>query len=60
MGTADLLLWDCGKFYQKCLDAGVDVGYEEVRGAFHDFMILSFLPEAKQALRSQSAFLTVA
>lgn len=44
MGTADLLLWDCRKFYQKCLDAGVDVRYEEVSDAFHDFMMLSFLP----------------
>ena len=58
MGTADLLLWDCRKFYQKCLDAGVDVSYEEVPDAFHDFMMLSFLPEAKRALRSQAAFLS--
>ena len=58
MGTADLLLWDCRKFYQKCLAAGVDVTYEEVPSAFHDFMMLSFLPEAKRALKSQAAFLT--
>jgi epsilon-lactone hydrolase len=57
MGMADLLLWDCRKFYQKCLDAGVDVLYEEVPDAFHDFMMLSFLPEAKRALRSQAEFL---
>ena len=57
MGTADLLLADCRKFYQKCLDSGVDVKYEEVRDAFHDFMMLSFLPEARQALRSQTEFL---
>lgn len=58
MGTADLLLSDCRKFYQKCMDAGVDVSYEEVPGAFHDFMMLSILPEAKRALRSQTVFLT--
>lgn len=58
MGTADLLLADCRKFYQKCLEAGVDVRYEEVPDAFHDFMMLSVLPEAREALRSQSAFLT--
>lgn len=58
MGTADLLLADCRKFYQKCRDAKVDVSYEEVPGAFHDFMMLSILPEAKRALRSQAAFLT--
>jgi acetyl esterase/lipase len=56
-GTADLLLWDCRKFYLKCLDAGVPVIYEEYSGAFHDFMMLGFLPEAKKALSSQSNFL---
>jgi acetyl esterase/lipase len=58
MGTADLLLWDCRKFDQKCLDAGVEVIYEEFPGAFHDFMMLSILPEAQRALRSQVKFLT--
>lgn len=57
IGTADLLLWDCRKFYLKCLEAGVDVKYEEYPNAFHDFMMLSFLPEAKQALKSQVEFL---
>ena len=58
MGTADLLLWDCRKFYMKCLDAGVSVKYEEYPDAFHDFMMLSPLPEAKRALRSQAEFLS--
>lgn len=58
MGTADLLLSDCRKFYQKCVDAGVDVRYEEVADCFHDFMMLSFLPEAKRAIASQTKFLT--
>ena len=57
MGTADLLLADCRKFCQKCLGAGVDVKYEEVPDAFHDFMMLSVLPEAREALRSQAEFL---
>ena len=57
MGTADLLLADARKFHQKCLDAGVDVVYEEFPAAFHDFMMLSILPEAKKALRSQTKFL---
>lgn len=56
MGTADLLLADCRKFYRKCLDAGVDVRYEEYPDAFHDFMMLSILPEARKALRSQGEF----
>ncbi len=57
MGTSDLLLADCRKFYQKCLDAGVNVTYEEYPGCFHDFMMLSVLPEAKRALASQAEFL---
>jgi len=57
MGTADLLLADCRKFYQKCVDAGVDVKYEEFPEAFHDFMMLSVLPEARRAIRSQVEFL---
>jgi epsilon-lactone hydrolase len=58
MGTADLLLWDCRKFYLKCIDAGIDVQYEEYPDAFHDFMMLGLLPEARRALRSQAEFLT--
>jgi acetyl esterase/lipase len=58
MGTADLLLADCRKLQQKCRDEGVDVKYEETPGAFHDFMMLPFLPEAQKAMRSQVEFLT--
>ncbi len=58
MGTADLLLSDCRKFVQKCREAGVDVKYEEVPDVFHDFMMISFLPEAKRAIKSQTEFLT--
>lgn len=58
IGTADLLLSDCRKFVQKCSEAGVDVKYEEVPDAFHNFMMLSFLPEAKRAIKSQTEFLT--
>ncbi len=57
MGTADLLLWDCRKFYFKCIDAKIDVQYEEYPEAFHDFMMLGFLPESKRALKSQEEFL---
>ena len=48
IGTADLLLWDCRKFYLKCLDAGVAVKYEEFPDAFHDFMMAGFLPETQK------------
>jgi epsilon-lactone hydrolase len=57
-GTADLLFPDCQKFYQKCVEAGVDVQYEEFPDAFHDFMMLSILPEAKRAIKSQVEFLS--
>jgi acetyl esterase/lipase len=57
IGTNDLLLWDNRKFYLKCLEAGVEVKYEEYENTFHDFMLVGFLPEAKQARKSQTDFL---
>jgi monoterpene epsilon-lactone hydrolase len=60
IGTADLLLSDGRRFYKKCLDLGIDAGYEEYPDAFHDFMMLGFLPEAKRALASQAEFLGTA
>jgi len=56
-GTADLLVWENRKFYQKCLDAGVAVKYEEYPKLFHDFMMIAFLPEAREARQSQIEFL---
>jgi len=56
-GTADLLVWENRRFYQKCLDAGVDVKYEEYAALFHDFMMVEFLPEARKARQSQIEFL---
>jgi len=58
IGTADLLLADCRKFHLRCREAGVPVHYEEYPRAFHDFMMLGFLPEAQRALASQASFLT--
>jgi epsilon-lactone hydrolase len=57
IGTNDLLLWDNRKFYLKCLEAGVDVKYEEYENTFHDFMLVGFLAEAKKARKSQVEFL---
>lgn len=57
IGTEDMFLWDNRKFYLKCLDAGIDVQYEEYENTFHDFMIVGFLPEAKRARKSQVRFL---
>jgi monoterpene epsilon-lactone hydrolase len=56
-GTADLLVWENRRFYQKCLDASVDVRYEEYPNLFHDFMMIGFLPEARKARQSQAEFL---
>ncbi len=56
-GTADLLVSENRRFYQKCLAAGIDVKYEEYTGLFHDFMMVAFLPEAKKARQSQIEFL---
>jgi len=57
IGTGDMLLWDNRKFYLKCLDAGIEVKYEEYENTFHDFMLVGFLPEAKKARKSQTDFL---
>ncbi len=57
IGTEDMLLWDNRKFYLKCLDAGIEVKYEEYENTFHDFMLVRFLSEAKKARRSQADFL---
>lgn len=57
IGTEDMLLWDNRKFYLKCLDAGIEVKYEEYEKTFHDFMLAGFLPEAKKARKSQVEFL---
>ena len=57
IGTADMLLWDNRKFYLKCLEAGIEVKYEEYENTFHDFMLVGFLPEAKRARKTQVEFL---
>jgi epsilon-lactone hydrolase len=56
-GTAELLAPDIRRFHQRCLEAGVDITYEEYRGAFHVFPMALHLPESRRALRRQVAFL---
>lgn len=58
VGTEDMLLWDNRKFYLKCLEARIEVKYEEYEKTFHDFMLVGFLLEAKKARKSQVEFLT--
>jgi acetyl esterase/lipase len=57
IGTFDMFLWDNRKLNQKCLDAGINVQYEEYANTFHDFMMVGFLPEAQKARQSQAEFL---
>lgn len=57
IGTNDIFLWDNRKFYLKCLDVNVKVKYEEYENTFHDFMLVGFLKEAKNARKSQIEFL---
>ena len=56
-GEAELLAPDQRTFAKRCSDAGVDVTYEEYRGAFHVFPVALQLPEARRALRRQFHFL---
>lgn len=56
IGTNDLLLWDNRKFYLKCLEAGIEIQYEEYENTFHDFMLVGYLKEAKKARKSQVEF----
>jgi epsilon-lactone hydrolase len=58
IGTYDMFLWENRLFHRKCLDAKIDVQYEEYPNTFHDFMMVGFLPEAGQARKSQAEFLT--
>lgn len=57
IGTSDMFLWENRTFHRKCLDAKVNVQYEEYPDTFHDFMMVGFLPEARRARKSQAEFL---
>lgn len=57
IGTADIFLWENRALHRKCLDAAINVQYEEYPNTFHDFMMVGFLPEAKKARKSQAKFL---
>ncbi|MGJ4752303.1 alpha/beta hydrolase [Leptospira kmetyi] len=56
-GTSDILLPDIRKFYEKCKENGVSIRYEEYPEAFHVFMMLNPLKEARRAIDSQKDFL---
>ncbi|EQA52406.1 alpha/beta hydrolase [Leptospira kmetyi] len=56
-GTSDILLPDIRKFYEKCKENGVSIRYEEYPEAFHVFMMLNPLKEARRAIDSQKEFL---
>ncbi|PJZ59019.1 alpha/beta hydrolase [Leptospira barantonii] len=56
-GTADILLPDIRKFYEKCKENDVSIRYEEYPDAFHVFMMLNPLKESRRAIDSQKDFL---
>ncbi|RHX88531.1 alpha/beta hydrolase [Leptospira stimsonii] len=57
IGTAEIFLADNRKFYENCKQNGVQIQYEEYPEAFHVFMMLNVLKEARKAIRSQVDFL---
>lgn len=57
IGTFDMFLWDNREFHRRCLEAKINVQYEEYPNTFHDFMMVGFLPEARKARKSQAEFL---
>ena len=58
VGTAELFLFETRDWKAKCDAAGTACEVIEVDGAIHDFAImLSLMPEAREALPVQAAFL---
>ena len=57
-GSAEILAPDLRLFHTQCQQAGVQITYEEYRGAFHVFpMALLMLPESRRAMRRELRFL---
>lgn len=54
-GDRDIFVVDARKFAVKAQVAGVTLDYHEYPGAFHVFMGLTFLPEAKDVFRRVKA-----
>ena len=54
-GDRDILVVDARKFAVKARAAGVTLDYQEYPGAFHGFLGLTFLPEAKDVFRRVKA-----
>ncbi|PJZ54213.1 hypothetical protein CH380_06835 [Leptospira adleri] len=57
IGTSEIFLADNRKFYESCKNNGVEIQYEEYPEAFHVFMMLNVLKEARKAVRSQIDFI---
>jgi len=58
VGTAELFLFEIRDWKAKCDASGTACEVVEVDGAIHDFAImLSLMPEAREALPAQAAFL---
>jgi acetyl esterase/lipase len=48
IGTHDILEPDCRRFRRLAEDAGIDLDYVEEEGAFHVWMLVPLLPEARR------------
>lgn len=58
VGTAEILLFENRKFYEKCIKNGIDIQYEEYKDMVHVFqMFAGFLPLADKAIESISRFI---
>ncbi|WP_299287083.1 alpha/beta hydrolase [uncultured Mucilaginibacter sp.] len=56
-GTDDLLVLTSRELTQKMEAAGKFIQYEEYKGMFHGFVLITKLPESKLAIRAQVKFL---
>ncbi|RYY06426.1 MAG: alpha/beta hydrolase [Sphingobacteriaceae bacterium] len=56
-GTDDILITGSRALVKKMAAAGKQAKFEEYEGMFHGFILYPILPEAKQAIRNQVAFL---
>lgn len=55
-GDRDIFLPDCRSFVKRARVQGVEIAYAECPGGFHDFMALTFTPEAKAVFRDVAQF----
>lgn len=50
-GTNDLLNPDARRFHRQCMEKGIRINFYEYKEMIHGWMLITFLPEAKEANR---------